>query len=249
MKWEDNIRETLEKRTIKPSETSWNALADRLDAKDKKNGKVVYLWMGAAASVIAILFTVTVFFNGNTTDIQNPVLVDTEQQIKNQNLPMEKSSPQEQVVLADEDAKNLEPIEKNTFEEELRTHQIILTPPKQQHATIAKNENQESFESLEIVSQKETLEDQKVSEIVAQINELKSKGQTVTDADIDALLQKAQREITFQSILKEGTRAVDASALLQDVESELQQSFRNKIFEALKNSYETVKTAVAERNN
>ena len=249
MKWEDNIRETLEKRAITPSETSWNALADRLDAKDKKNGKVVYLWMGAAASVIAILFTVTVFFNGKTSDIQNPVLVDTEQQIKNLNLPMEKSSPKEQVVKADEDTKNLELIEKNTFEEELRTHQTILTPPKQQNAAIAKNENQESFESLEIVSQKETLEDQKVSEIVAQINELKSKGQTVTDADIDVLLQKAQKQIAFQTILKEGTRTVDASALLQDVESELQQSFRNKIFEALKNSYETVKTAVAERNN
>ena len=41
MKWEDNIRETLEKRAITPSETSWNALADRLDAKDKKNGKVM----------------------------------------------------------------------------------------------------------------------------------------------------------------------------------------------------------------
>ena len=142
-----------------------------------------------------------------------------------------------------------EPIEENIFEEELKTHQTILTPPKQQNAAIAKNENQESFESVEIVSQKESLEDQKVSEIVAQINELKSKGQTVTDADIDALLEKAQREITFQTILKEDTRTVDASALLQDVESDLQKSFRNKIFEALKNSYETVKTAVAERNN
>ena len=50
-------------------------------------------------------------------------------------------------------------------------------------------------------------------------------------------------------LIREGMKTVDANALLQDVESDLQQSFRNKIFEALKNSYETIKTAVAERNN
>ena len=32
MKWEDNIKTTLEKRTIKPSDGSWNALAERMKA-------------------------------------------------------------------------------------------------------------------------------------------------------------------------------------------------------------------------
>ncbi|MEO7283430.1 MAG: hypothetical protein ACOH2D_13405 [Gelidibacter sp.] len=249
MKWEDNIKETLEKRTIEPSDTSWNALADRLDATDKKKGKVVYLWMGVAASVVAILFMITLFFNDNTFDTQNPVLVDTEQKMEEHIQPMEKSSEQRQLVKTNQEVGIPESFERNASKKELLTNEKNITTSTQQNLAVAKNENQESFESLEIIGQKETLEDQKVSEIVAQINDLKSKGQTVTDADIDALLQKAQREITFQTILKEGTRTVDASALLQDVETDLQKSFRDKIFEALKNSYETVITAVAERNN
>lgn len=249
MKWEDNIKETLEKRTIKPSDASWNALADRLDAKDKKKGKVVYLWMGAAASVVAIVFTVSVFFNDNTSAVQSPVLVETEQQIEEDIQPVDNSTQQERLVKTPKIVENIESFEMNSPKKELMKNQNIHTPLTTQNTDVAKNENQESFKPLEISTQKETLEDQKVSEIVAQINDLKSKGQTVTDADIDALLQKAQREITFQTILKEGTRTVDASALLEDVETDLQQSFRNKIFEALKNSYETVKTAVAERNN
>jgi len=41
---------------------------------------------------------------------------------------------------------------------------------------------------------------------------------------------------------------VDANALLQDVEAELQDSFRTRVFETLKSTFKTVKTAVADRN-
>lgn len=246
MKWEDNMKEALEKRTIKPSGASWNALSDRLDVADKKKGKVMYLWMGVAASVVALLFTVSVFFNDNT---QNPVLVGTEQQVDENVLPIENSSEQEQLVKTHEIFENLKSFEKNTSKKELVKDSDIVTSPIRKDNSIAENKKEESFKALELSTPMETFEDKKVSEIVAQINELKSKGETVTDADIDALLHRAQKEIAYQSILKEGTRTVDASALLQDVETDLQQSFRNKIFDALKNSYETVKTAVAERNN
>lgn len=249
MKWEDNIKETLEKRAVKPSDASWNALANRLDAADKKKGKVMYLWMGVAASVVALLFTVTVFFNDKNTEVKNPVLVGTEQQVKENIQPVNAASQQEQIAKTPEAIGRTESFEMNNSKKEFLTDQKIQTPLTTQIADVSKNQKEESFMPLETLVQKETLEDQKVTEIVAQINELKSKGQTVTDADIDILLLKAQKEIAYQSILKEGTRTVDASALLQDVETDLQQSFRNKIFEALKNSYETVKTAVAERNN
>ena len=248
MKWEDNIKDTLEKRTIEPSAASWNALSDRMDAVDKKKGKVFYLWMGAAASVVAILFTVTLFMKDATLKIQSPVLVDTEQQMDQSIQPMEKSA-QEQLVKTDPPAENMEFFEKNTSKKQLEKNSNILTSPTQKSTSIAENKKEGSFKSLEITSPRESMEDKKVSEIVAQINDLKSRGQAVTDADIDALLHQAQKEIAFQSLFKEGTRIVDANALLKDVETDLQQSFRNKIFEALKNSYETVKTAVAERNH
>ena len=248
MKWEDNIKETLEKRTIKPSDTSWNALADRLGKTDKKKGKVMYLWMGVAASVVAIIFTITLFFNNNSTEIQKPVLVDREEKVDDLKIPMEKLPAQEYLVKTQQDLESLELFQENTSKRKPLKEQNIETP-MQENLILVENKKEESLQSLEIIPQREILEDQKVSEIVAQIQDLKSKGQTVTETDIDALLHQAQKEIAYQSILQKGHATVDANALLQDVESDLQQSFRNKIFEALRNSYETLKTAVAERHN
>ncbi|MEO8773100.1 MAG: hypothetical protein ABI263_09320 [Gelidibacter sp.] len=250
MKWEDNIKTTLEKRTIKPSDTSWNALADRLDAAEKKRNNTPFWWMGVAATMMGILFAITVFFSDNATEVQQSNIVDTQEQVDEQTIiPMEKTQQKEQLVEMRKKLENTDSLEKETSKKELVKQQHNVTPITQQNITIAKNQNEEQLESLELIPQKESFEDKKVLEIVAQINDLKSKGQTVTDADIDALMHQAQKEIAYQSILIEGTRIIDATALLKDVETDLQQSFRNKIFDALKNSYETVKTAVAERNN
>ena len=53
----------------------------------------------------------------------------------------------------------------------------------------------------------------------------------------------------MQKLYNEATNKVDANALLQSVEDDLEQSFRAKVFDAIKSGYESVKTAVAERNN
>lgn len=249
MKWEDNIKETLEKRTIKPSNTSWNTLADKLDATNKNKRKTMYLWMGIAANVVALLFTITIFFNGYQTEINTPAVVNTQEQVDEYLISVEKLPVEKQVAETQADDQILEPVEKNIAKNELLKKPNDFTPPVKQNIPVAKIDKEVAVEPLEINLQKESFEDKKIAEMVAQIQDLKNKGQTVTDADIEALLHQAQKEIAYHTIIKEGMKTVDANALLQDVESDLQQSFRNKIFEALKNSYETIKTAVAERNN
>ena len=59
----------------------------------------------------------------------------------------------------------------------------------------------------------------------------------------------ASKELFKDKLQKEAFKTVDASALLLSVEEDMGQSFRSKVFDALKGGYETVKTAVAERNN
>ena len=117
MKWEDNIKKTLEKRTIKPSDASWSALADRLDSEPKKKDKTQYWWMGVAASVVAILFTVTVFFNDNTANSPKPVIADTQQQVEKPIPTMEKRSQQEQLVKGNQEVENEESFEKKSSRE------------------------------------------------------------------------------------------------------------------------------------
>lgn len=247
MQWENNIKKTLEKRRIEPSAASWDSLANRLDVADKKKNKMPFWWMGIAASLIGVLLITNVFFKDNPADSQKPVIVDVQKPV-DKKLLTEPSSVQH-LATESETVKNVEMTEKETSINQLIKDKNTLDLATPIQSTIAKTEKTATSEQVELEAENQSFEDKKVSEIVVQINDLRSKGQTVTDADIEALLLKAQKEIAFQNVLKESVQTVDANSLLQDVEDELQQSFRNKIFEALKNSYETVKTAVAERNN
>jgi hypothetical protein len=93
----------------------------------------------------------------------------------------------------------------------------------------------------------EELIDTKIAEIVAQVEMLEKTNSTVTDAEIDLLLRGAQRQILEDKIFR-GDKSVDAMALLADVEDELDRSFRDQIFDALKDGFLKVRTAVADRN-
>ncbi|TXE06854.1 hypothetical protein ES711_12955 [Gelidibacter salicanalis] len=240
VKWEDEVKDALEKRVIKPSETSWSTLSDRLDASEKRQIKPMYWWIGIAASVTAVLLITTMFFSGNTPEIQNPILVDTQEQRDEQTFELDQLQPKQQVVEQKDLLNSADPIEGKQEPKRSMTSQ---------NTQIVKNSHIAPESSVVSENTLETLENQKVTEIVAHFEYLKRQGQAVTDADIEALLTKAQRDLNYQSALHEPNYTVDANALLRDVEADLQESFRNKIFEALKNSYETIRTAVAERQN
>ena len=89
----------------------------------------------------------------------------------------------------------------------------------------------------------------KVTEVLKQVTQLESLADAkVTDAEVDSLLWAAQRDILTQKLLSPDGK-VDPMALLTEVEDELDESFRDQIFEALKQGYLKVRTAVADRNN
>ena len=92
--------------------------------------------------------------------------------------------------------------------------------------------------------------DNKINEVVELVNELEEEHTAVTDAEIDKLLLQAQREIISKQILDQKTNKIDAHALLLDVEAELYpESFRDKIFKALKDGFIKTRDVVASRNN
>lgn len=246
MPWEDNLRETLENRRLEPSKASWDVLAKRLDTIEKNKTHTTFRWVGIAAGLIGILLASLIFLkDGSGTVPQVPETVKVQ-------LPVEEAA----VAVQKQQDQMVSGSLQTTTNTALQAHKTEMTSPQDAFglsATIKPTppeaENEARFLGPDKPSEEERFEDLKVKEVVAQIHDLKSKGHTVTDADIEALLQAAQIEIAYQKSRDENRMAVDANALLQEVEDELQQSFRNKIFEALKNSYESIKTAVAERNN
>lgn len=247
--WEDNIKELFEERAIEPSLGSWQALSDKLDATEAPKRKPYVWYLGVAASVAGILFVTTLFFNKTTIDTQNPVIVDTQKHIDQQFIEGISAQEEHAVVKSDEKVENTEQI--ITDEETVKRvkSKDVITSSKRQPSYSNNVKAIRSITPQASKNESETLENIMVSEMVAQIQNMKDNGQSVTEADIDLLLAKAQKAIHYKSVVTENNYAVDANALLKDVESDLQESFRNKIFEALKNSYETVRTAVVERNH
>ncbi|MEH6408423.1 MAG: hypothetical protein V7767_14190, partial [Leeuwenhoekiella sp.] len=90
--------------------------------------------------------------------------------------------------------------------------------------------------------------DDKVNTLLAQVDLMEQNAQ-VTDAEIDALLKKAQEDIFKERMYNDQTNTVNANALLMEVESELDQSFREKVFDALKDGFLKAREAIVDRNN
>ena len=76
IKYEEDIKNRLDKRTIKPSVKSWDTLSQRLDSEEKKNNKKGFWWLGIAASVIGVLLVSNFFLNIETTNNINTIVVE-----------------------------------------------------------------------------------------------------------------------------------------------------------------------------
>ena len=82
---------------------------------------------------------------------------------------------------------------------------------------------------------------------MAKVKELEKNNIAVSEDEIDQLLMQAQHEITTEKMLESG--AISASTLLQEVEQELDETFKQRVFDALKSGFQKVKTAVVQRKN
>lgn len=259
IKFEEQLKERLEKRTIQPSSEAWSTLANRLDQQDKKQNHKTFWWLGIAASIVGIILVSTFVFDNSKSKISIPTVVDIK---KGEEGKTNSVSSDKVEVAQQENIKNSED-EMMTSNEGQVNSQVAKTPnivsPKNEtilketivKETVASNDvkQEQTQKALEIPVNPSDFEQAKLNDVVAEINRLQTENNGVSEKEIDSLLKRAEREILTNRIDNENTRTVDANALLQDVEADLEQSFRAKALDALKGGYETVKTAVAERNN
>lgn len=239
-KFEKHIKDKLMKREIKPPAKAWNKIFSQLEAPvRKKTNRVV--WFGVAASFIGILIVSTIYFKNQKTPIQTKIevveapLENVEIQEK-ETVPLDPSTFEEKMAIS----KELPLMEKETRE--------VLASSK----SISKTQIASAFVEREKVDVNikgpEELIDIKIAEIAAHVDFLESNDFSISDTEVDSLLRKAQREILANRILDQEGR-VDALALLNEVEGELDKTFREQIFETLKKGFLKVRTAVADRNN
>ncbi|WCO02170.1 hypothetical protein [Psychroserpens ponticola] len=259
IKFEDKLKDKLENRTLEPTLAAWNTLADRLDKEEKTNNNTRFWWIGIAASIVGVILVTTQFYKSSTTEDVLPIVVETNTGTQSETELIPEPNPVENIVTNTAlENKNTEKINAtkvasasnnktlNTQKVVKEKKNLLQEEPENVMASVQNDKTKRNDNSpVEVLSN----EDLKIIEVVNVIKQLQTNESSVTDKEIDSLLKQAQREILKQRIYDETTRTVDADALLQDVEVELEQSFRDKVFKALKSSYTSVKTAVAERRN
>lgn len=255
IKLEDNIREKFETREIKPSVEVWKKLEEKLDsAQPKKKGKVFYY---AAASLVGILILTSVFITRNGLDVNNKVVeekiqlnqteLQTEivpekinsEEIVSEDKNSEKLNSEEKQKSNSEEVKAIPPI-KSSIDEKIESKETIANISNKEMKKLVIKENLTISEEEKIISDK-------VNEVVSSVKKLQENNTEVTITEVEKLLNNARRDIQAQRILN--NPKVDATALLRDVEWELDKSFRDKVFEALGEGFQKVRTAIAERND
>ena len=244
-KLEKHIKEKLEARKITPSEAAWEKVASSLETEDKMNTKGVY-WYAIAASLIGLLISAVVYFNAESETEQTNTIVEVEQTQKNppkeieQTLIVETSTEEENLPIAKEVHRvnpKIDLIVENSIKEEKDL--ALVKASTKEHKAVQEGFVDTKAEALII--------DKKVEEVLATVLDLETMENEVTDAEIDSLLRNAQQEVLKERLFQQNGK-VDAMALLTEVEDELNESFRDKIFKKLKEGLFKARTAVAQRN-
>ncbi len=275
LKFEEKMKEKLDQRVIRPSEDSWKRLASKIDdTQIKKNESKNIFWYAIAAIFIGALIMTSIFKSNSITGVDTDTkFVNTD----DKNVQQENTEVVQKEVLNEEILNNQDEvvtqhkIDTHGIVESTPIHKRVVSKNSIDHSRIIKKEkssagNKSSSKDNDLRglekntdvahTQEQAIKvspnpvhiiDDEVAKVVAQIQELQKNNTEVTDNEINTLLLEAQREITAKKILKSNT--VSASALLQDVEDEIDETFKQRVFEALKTGFQKVKTAVAEREN
>jgi len=247
-KFEKYIKKQLQQREIQPSSEAWEHLTKKLDETEPPAKRRSYFWYGMAASFVGLLLISAIFFGLRNpgSALEGEVVNTTDETIETNSNPLV--------------------FEEKEIEDAVVEHEKIEQPPIVQEEMVVKKQMSElgnqitSVEEVDDLSVsrktesditsntfKEEVIDTKILEIVAAVDSLERNSDALTEAEVDALLRNAQEEI-LRGRLFNKNGSVDAMALLTEVEDELDQSFRDQIFESLKAGFLKVRTAVADRN-
>ncbi len=250
MKFEEQMKEKLDQRNIKPSDSAWEAIASQMNSTNDSRKKNSFLWYGIAAGFIGIILVSVIYYIGQDNAISDQYkVVDTEKlTVPTEKALPEKSEGEQQLTLGVKATSDVEKEPENTMGDAV----VNVKNHREDHLKTRSNDNK-SLENAKLAegegltAHTNKVIDAKIAQLVEQIDFLEQHQVEVTNAEIDALLKNAQQEILQEQLFMKGN-SVDAMALLTQVEGEMDQSFRDQIFDALKDGFLKVRTAVATRN-
>lgn len=224
-KIDNQIREKLNAREIEASAKSWDRLDAMLSVKEEKKPKKGFLWLYIAASFLVFFGLGFFLLNSEETlpmNQQVPVIVDVEKII---------------------DSTQTNKVDNILIE----TQQSILV---QNETKLVKKQHSIKTETIKHAS---LIPDQisSIEQNLANNQQLITSNayKYISPERLLAEVQNESKSSPFESkISAKKTIKVDANALLSKVEKELDESYRETTLDKLNRNYNSIKSAVANRN-
>jgi len=256
-KFEDHLKDKLEKRSLAPSSESWSKLSERLDADEKKSRSSVFWWLGSAAAVLIMIAVVAQFYGVDTSEDLMPQVV--EETVNDKPGNYENAKPKIKKIMpfvVEDSSENQKEKAALTNDNQILIFDKLANETAEPKTKLAETDQDLEHRNERVVEKHLNMKLRQdkdallIEHTVAEVlKTFQVKNSTVSDREIDSLLKQAHKALFKEKLQKESAVTVDAQALLMSVQDEMGQSFRSKVLEALMDSYETVKTAVAQRNN
>lgn len=265
-KFEDQIKRKLEEREITPSPGSWEKLSGQLNT-DQKKPVHLFWWIGIAATLVGGFFIAGMFYTqpGNVipgivvSPVEDILIENQTQPVIDNKLATDEVVP-EKTYQTTNPAVQLEKI-KPVKVEDLNSNQLAGSDVQESRDINNKESfqpgNKEDGKRAELIAQTETPELNGIKEsalaaeienVLVRLAEIETGKGTISGSEVDSLLYEAASQISMKRNIERSNGKIDATALLWDVEMEMEHSFREKIFEVLKDGYLKAKWAVANRN-
>ncbi|QOG02422.1 hypothetical protein [Flavobacterium sp. MDT1-60] len=241
--FEKDFREKLNERKIEPSDKAWDRLDAMLSvAEEKKQSTVRFRslqasknkWIYIAASVVGFLLVGTFFFNQKKTVESPKNSVVVEEKTK------EDSAIKPALNIIDSVKTEIAVSQKDGTQTSAKISIAKKINPHQNPIISIKNESNQIAESSIIA--KNNQEKQSINNQTSIVENSKRE-------NVDQMLNAADKTVVAENSAKPKSKVkVNANDLLNQVDGELELSFREKVITKVNKNYQTVKVALANRN-
>jgi hypothetical protein len=216
-----NIQEKFNFRTIEPSETAWNKLDAMLTLAEEKKQPKIFFWLSIAATFILFTGVGYVFFQQN----EKTKLMPSTEEIVTAKASSESETHKQSTEKSNVSSKN-----------QLATNATISTTSETKKSTTIHTAQKESSKlevyETALLKQEEVVT---INEIKKESNKQESKEATYNYTSPETLLAEVQGQKKPSNIGSfKSTIRVNPNDLLQAVESELDQTFKEKTITKLK---------------
>ncbi len=227
-------REALQNRTINPSPDSWEKLNERLNLHQNKDKGRSFLFL-KIASVILIFISVGIYFFEPQEDIINtPVIAVPTIKEDFKNIPDVNDTKQIEVATASKNSTSQKKPLINSYTDEAISKEVAFAQPDTEGEPTVIEETEvaviDSLTETILISEKTNAEDQ------------------IMDDEIDELLHQSKIKLIVNGQIS-SQKLVNADALLNSVEDDLNKSLKQKLLEKIATTLKKDREVVSSKEN